>query len=273
MNPENLPKISIVTVSYNQGQFIEDNILSVINQNYPNLEHIIIDAGSTDGTLELLKKYDKHLNWVSEPDNGQSDGLNKGFKKATGEIIGWFNSDDRVAPGALHKVARFFMDNPDEIAVVGDINLINENGDLLRRVISEPYEYNNMINKKRGVTQPSTFLKKMIFGKIGYLNESLHYAMDFDLFLRVSSIRTVPYLKYSLADFRLQPAAKSTNGLINFRKEHIKIARSYNASYLSKGIRSDMYVILSNPFREITWFRNMIRRLKGLEHYDEQKFN
>ena len=267
------PKISIVTVSYNQGQFIEDNILSVINQNYSNIEHIIIDAGSTDGTLEILKKYEKHLNWVSEPDKGQSDGLNKGFKKASGDIIGWINSDDRLVSGSLDNVASFFKDNPEEIAVVGNINLITEKGDFVRTVLSEPYEYKNMVNQKRGVTQPSTFLKKEVFNKIGYLDESLHYAMDFDLFLRVSSIKTVPYLNMSFADFRLQEQAKSTNGLIHFRKEHIKIARKYNATLFSKGIISDFYVILTNPFREIKWFRNIVRKLKGLPPHDEQKFN
>ena len=122
------PKISIITVSYNQGQFIEDNIKSVISQNYPNLEHIIIDAVSTDGTLDVLHKYDKHLNWVSEADRGQSDGLNKGFKKATGDIIGWFNSDDRLPPNALKYVSEFFKNNPEEIAVVGDQKLIDTNG-------------------------------------------------------------------------------------------------------------------------------------------------
>ena len=96
-----LPKISIITVSYNQCRYIEDNICSVINQHYPNLEHIIIDAGSTDGTIEILKNYDLHINWISEPDNGQSNGLNKGFKKATGDIIGWFNSDDRIPQTCL----------------------------------------------------------------------------------------------------------------------------------------------------------------------------
>lgn len=267
------PKISIVTVSFNQGQFIEENILSVINQNYANVEHIIIDAGSTDSTLEILKKYDKHLNWVSEPDNGQSDGLNKGFKKATGDIIGWFNSDDRIAPGALDIVAHFFMDNPKEIGVVGNLDLINENGEFIKTVYSEPYEYSNMINEKRGVTQPSTFLKNMVFEKIGYLDESLHYTMDFDFFLRISSIQLIPYLNTTLAEFRLQKEAKSTNGLINFRKEHIKIARRYNASFLSKGIISDFYVVITQPLRQISWVRNIVRKLKGLGKYNEQKFN
>ena len=273
MELKNLPKISIVTVSFNQAQFIEDNIRSVINQKYPNLEHIIIDAGSTDGTLEILKKYDEHLNWISEPDNGQTDGLNKGFKKATGEIIGWFNSDDRIPEGALHKVSRFFKENRDEIAVVGNINLINENGNFIRIVYGSSYVYEEMVNYKRSVTQPSTFLKKDIFDKIGYLDESFHYAMDFEFFLRVSSIKTVICINDSLADFRLQQNAKSTNGLLNFRKEHIKIAIKHNASIFSKGIRSDVWVILTQPLREIKWFRKFIRKLKGLEPYDEQKFN
>lgn len=267
------PKISIVTVSYNQGQFIEDNIKSVINQNYPNVEHIIIDAGSTDGTLDILKKYDEHLVWTSEPDRGQSHGLNKGFKKATGEIMGWFNSDDRVAPNALHRVAEFFKDNPNEIGVVGNINLVNQKGEFVRKVKGEAYQYTDMVNVKRGVTQPSTFIKTEVFNKIGYLDESLHYTMDFDLFLRVSSIKTIPYINFSLADFRLQSQAKTTNGLAEFRKEHIKIARKYNASYFSKGIRSDLYVILTNPFRKVGWIRDLARKIKGLNPYDEQKFN
>ena len=154
------PKISIVTVSFNQGHYIEDNIKSVISQEYPNVEHIIIDAGSTDGTLEILKAYDKHIHWTSEPDKGQSDGLNKGFKRATGEIIGWFNSDDRVPPNTLNTVAKFFTENPDEIGVVGDLNLINEDGAFVRAVKGEAYRYNDMVNVKRRVAQPSTFIKR-----------------------------------------------------------------------------------------------------------------
>ena len=100
-------KISIITVSYNQGKYIEDNILSVLNQHYQNYEHIIIDACSTDGTIEILKKY-PHIIWTSEPDNGQSDGLNKGFRKATGDIIAWVNSDDKLYPNALEIINKFF---------------------------------------------------------------------------------------------------------------------------------------------------------------------
>lgn len=266
------PKISIVTVSYNQAEFIEDNIKSVIEQNYPNIEHIIIDAGSTDGTLEILKKYDKYLKWTSEPDNGQSDGLNKGFKKASGEIIGWINSDDRLTSGSLHKVANFFQNNLEEVAVVGNLNLISVDGSFIRTINAKPYEYNNMVNIARGITQGSTFFRKGVFDQIGYLDESLHYAMDFELFLRISSIKTVPCINETLADFRIQPEAKTTDGLVDFRKEHLKIARKYKASFFSKGIRSDIYVILSEPMRRQSWIRDFVRRLKGLDSYDSKRF-
>jgi glycosyltransferase involved in cell wall biosynthesis len=263
MDTENFPKISIVTVSYNQGQFIEDNIQSVINQNYPNIEHIIIDAGSTDGTLELLKKYDKHLNWVSEPDKGQSDGLNKGFKKASGEIIGWFNSDDRIAPGALHKVARFFMENPDEIAVVGDQVIIDEKSNILKTIKSQSYSFDYLLNHAKAITQNSTFFKRIVFGQTEYLNENVHYAMDHDLFIRIAKVKTMPYLAASLGEFRIQKDAKTAQGSYHFAKDLIKIRRTYGGHFLSSSNRDSYYLIITEPLRRIDWLRKMIQKLKG----------
>lgn len=259
------PKISIVTVSFNQGQFIEDNILSVINQNYPNVEHIIIDAGSTDGTVKILIKYDKHLIWTSEPDKGQSDGLNKGFKKATGEIIGWFNSDDRIPPGALHKVARFFIDNPDEIAVVGNQALIDEKGKYIRVVKSSSYSYDYLVNHARGITQNSIFFKKEVFNKVGYLDESVHYAMDRDLFIRISKIKTIPYIPETLGEFRLQDDAKTAKGSFYFAKELIKIRKRYGSNFLSPGMKNDYYIIITEPLRRVKWLRKLVQKLKGVK--------
>lgn len=256
------PKISIVTVSYNQAEFIEDNIKSVIDQQYPNVEHIIIDAGSTDATVEILKKYDSYLNWTSEPDNGQSDGLNKGFRKATGDIIGWINSDDNLAPGSLQKVADFFQKNPDEIALVGDQAIIDEYGDILRVIKSREYDFDYLLNHARGITQNSTFFKREVFDKIGYLDEALHYAMDRDLFIRIASIKNMPYISETLAEFRIQPNAKTAEGSHKFAKELIKIRKKYKGSFWSPGNKNDLYIIFTQPLRQIIWLRNLVQRIR-----------
>ena len=259
MHTKNFPKISIVTVSYNQGRFIEDNILSVINQKYPNIEHIIIDAGSTDKTLDVLKKYNEHVNWVSEADNGQSDGLNKGFKKATGEIIGWFNSDDRIAPGALHKVARFFKENSEEIALVGDQIIIDEKGDFLKIIKSRSYSFDYLLNHAKGITQNSTFFKRNVFEKTGYLNEDIHYAMDRDLFIRIARVKSIPYLEESLGEFRLQKDAKTNKGSFYFAKDLIQIRKKYGGRFFSPGNKNDYYLIVTEPLRRIKWLRKAVR--------------
>lgn len=257
-------KFSIITVSYNQGKFIQDNILSVINQHYPAVEHIIVDAGSTDNTINILHKYSKYLIWISEPDKGQSDGLNKGLRLATGDIIGWFNSDDRIPPDALRKVSQFFLDNPEEIAVVGDQAIIDLNGLTQRIIKSREYTADYLINYARGITQNSMFFKREVLNKIGYLNESYHYAMDRDLFIRLAKIRKIRYLDEILGEFRIQPDAKTSKGSYPFVKELIKIRILNGGSWLSPGLINDFYYILTEPLRKIKWIRITIRHIKGI---------
>jgi glycosyltransferase involved in cell wall biosynthesis len=262
VSQNNFLKISVITVSFNQGEFIEENIKSVLNQNYPNVEHIIIDAGSIDNTLEILRKYDRYINWISEPDKGQSDGLNKGFKKAKGEIIAWINSDDKLAPGALFNVANFFNEHPEEIAVVGDQSIIDESGTIQKTIESRAYDFDYLLNYARGITQNSIFFKKEIFNKVGYLNESLHYAMDRDLFIRITSIKNIPYINKILAEFRLQPNAKTACGSYNFALELIKIRWKYGGRLLGPGNLNDFYIIITQPLRRIFWLRKIIQKIK-----------
>lgn len=256
-------KISIITPSLNQGEFIEENILSVLNQNYQNFEHIIIDGGSSDNTLNILNKY-QHLIWESKHDRGQSHALNKGLKKATGEIIGWFNSDDRVPLGAFQKVNEYFNDNPEEIAVVGNQIFIDKHSKFIKLNESREYEYDYLLNKAKGITQNSIYFKRNVISEIGYLNENLIYSMDREYFIRLSKIRSIKHINKVLGEFRLYSNSKTGHGTYRFSFEHLKIRKIHGGKLLSKSHRNDLYIILTQPLRRIESFRKMIQRSRSI---------
>lgn len=205
------PKISIVTPSYNQGRFIETAIKSVLEQNYPNFEHIILDNCSTDRTLSILEKY-SHLIWKSESDEGQSDALNQGFRMATGDIIGWLNADDRYLPKCFDNVARSFNDNPETDVVYGDYYWVDEWENLIQS--RRELDFDFFILKYLHVLyipSTSTFFKQRIFREDNFLDTSLKYSMDYEFFLRLA------YKKYKfthincyLANFRWHKHNKSS---------------------------------------------------------------
>ena len=255
--------VSVITVSYNQGEFIEDNIQSVLNQRYKNFEHIIIDGGSKDSTVDVLKRY-SHLNWISESDNGQSHALNKGFKKASGEIIAWINSDDKLAPDALNIVVDFFLKTPNTSTIVGDLKLVDKNNKYIK--IIKGYSYTNECLKYRlgGVlNQPSTFFRRSVFEKIGFIDENLHYCMDYDFFLRLSSLGEVCHLPYVLAEFRIQDDSKTSQGQIHFFYETLKVLKKYHISWWkTKSGKSAVYVILTEPLRRIKFLRKFIQSFR-----------
>lgn len=173
------PKISIVTPSFNQGQYIEETILSVINQNYPNLEYIIIDGGSTDNSVDIIKKYEKYLTyWVSEKDNGQSDAINKGILKASGEIFNWLNSDDYYNPGTLLTVANNFLQNNIDV-VCGKCTIFGTNFSYESDQSTWFDVKNNMAINPR-INQPATFFKMTVIRELGLLNKQLHFCMDLE---------------------------------------------------------------------------------------------
>ena len=209
---EKLPKISIVTPSLNQGQFIERTILSVLNQDYPNIEYIVMDGGSTDNTLKILKKYEDRLIWKSEPDKGQSDAINKGFRTITGEIIGWLNSDDVYRPGALFTIAKYFIAHPDVGMMYGDCNRIDINDNHIGFFKAEPFNLKRYLNGADIIPQQSTFFRKRVLDKAGCLDPSLHYAMDLDLFVRIARDYIVEYVPVHIASFRTIPGQKSGSG-------------------------------------------------------------
>jgi|GEM_PF-467591 len=186
------PRVSIVTPSYNQAQFIEETIRSVLLQGYPDLEYIIIDGGSTDGSVEIIRKYEKWLAyWVSEKDRGQSHAINKGFERATGEIVAWLNSDDIYQPDTLQDVALNFTTYSECGLLYADSCFINEHSQVIEPIETQQYDLATLVLSHAYLPQQSTFLRASVLAEQGLLDEELHYVMDFDLWLRV--ITVYPY--------------------------------------------------------------------------------
>jgi len=224
--------ISIVTPSFNQACFIQAAIESVRGQGYPRFEHIILDNCSTDGTVDLFKKY-PHLNWVSQPDQGQSDALNSGFRKAAGEVIGWLNADDRYLDGCFNKVAEFFSAHPHVDVLYGDYRLVNEKGEILQWRRELNFD-SFMLKYLHVLCVPSTtvFFRRRIFDEGNFLDTSYHYSMDYEFFLRlVKKGYKFAHLNEFLADFRWHETSKSSRAVEKQRAE-LKKAQMEHDSFL-----------------------------------------
>jgi glycosyltransferase involved in cell wall biosynthesis len=205
-----LPKITVVTPSYNQARFLEATIQSVLNQEYPNLEYIVIDGGSTDGSVEIILRYTQYLTyWVSEPDNGQTDALIKGFARATGDILCWLNSDDLFEPETLKQVAEFFIENPQVHVVYGDSTWINAEGKKLRPKKEHAFNLFIFFYDHVYIPQPSTFFRRDIYEKVEGLNSEIDVAMDADLWIRFAKVTNIHHLRRQWSRMRFHKDAKT----------------------------------------------------------------
>ncbi|WP_370993887.1 glycosyltransferase family 2 protein [Mucilaginibacter sp. RCC_168] len=223
-------KISVITPSYNQGRFIEQTILSVIGQQYTNLEYIIIDGGSSDETLDMIRKYEKHITyWVSEKDTGQSNAINKGFAQATGDILCWLNSDDYYLPGALLEVNRALSNERAEL-LFGNCIHLNEATHLVHGSSFDPLK-NWDIKHGDYIVQPSSFWTRKAFEKTGKLREDLHFGFDWEWFARAqtSGVNFIPSEKY-FSVYRLHNDQKSNDNNVDRFKELLLIERELNPS-------------------------------------------
>jgi len=231
----NYPRVSIVTPSYNQGQFLERTILSVLNQNYPNLEYIIIDGGSTDGSVEIIRKYEKYLSyWVSEKDKGQADAINKGFQKSTGSIIAWLNSDDTYLPEAFYKIMKNFKQNPEADLIFGDIYFINEHDKRIGELKFTEFDFKTLIYEGGNLHQTGTFWTRKIYEEVGGLNSNYKFCMDYDFFCRVANVGKLNHMRDFLANFRIHADAKSATINHIGCKEHQEIMKRYIPKDLNK---------------------------------------
>jgi glycosyltransferase involved in cell wall biosynthesis len=207
---EHYPLISIITPSYNQAGFLEETIQGVLGQDYPHKEYLVIDGGSSDGSIEIIRRYAQQISyWVSAPDRGQSHAINKGFATAKGEVLAWLNSDDTYMAGALTAVAECFFQHPEVDLIYGNFIYTDFNGKALRRrhvFSSMSYEallYHDYLG------QPAVFFRRSLWEKVGPLDESLHYCMDWELFLRMWKICRPMHLNKVLATYRIHKNAKS----------------------------------------------------------------
>ncbi len=206
----NLPLVTIVTPSYNQGQFLAETIQSVLSQEYPRLEYIIVDGGSTDNSIEIIQQYANRLAWwVSERDQGHADALNKGFAHATGEILAWLNSDDTYQPNAIREAVDHLMDHPELSMVYSDSNLIDVEGKFIARFPAKQTDYARMLKGSVNIPQATTFFRADIWRRVGSLDLSLKYAFDYDLWVRLAKISPVAYVPRVWANFRLHQAGKT----------------------------------------------------------------
>ncbi|WP_112661792.1 glycosyltransferase [Microvirga flavescens] len=232
-------KVSIVTPSYNQGRFLKRTIDSVLNQTYPNIELIVMDGGSTDESVEILKSYGDRIQWVSEKDKGQTDAINKGLKRTSGQILAYLNSDDTLELDAVETIVRYFNENPDVDLVYGDAHYIDVDDNVTGRYLTAAYSFDRLV-QDCCVCQPATFWRSSVVERFGLFDDTLDYTMDYDYWLRVArgggSIRHLPVL---LANSRLYPETKtmSARGLIYreifmISKKHAgRVSKSYVQGY------------------------------------------
>ena len=227
-------KISIITPSYNQAEFIERTIQSVLSQNYPDLEYIVMDGGSTDGTIEILQKYSAKIIWKSEKDNGQSDAINKGLRMVTGDIVAYLNSDDTYESGTFKKIVEFFQSNPDKKWVTGKCRIIDENDKEIRKLITfyknlflKKYSYAKLLSENF-ISQPATFWRRELFFEIGYFNEEEHFCMDYEYWLRIGQKYPAGIINEYLANFRYHITSKS--GGVNKKQfqDELRIAKKFS---------------------------------------------
>ena len=262
------PKISIVTPSFNQAEFIEETIRSVICQGYPNLEYIIIDGGSSDGSVEIIKKYEEYITyWVSEQDCGQAHAINKGFEKSSGQIIAWINSDDYYLPDTFKNISQYFLTNNIHV-LYGSVLCINKNSEKIGMIHSRPFPKDlrkYAYWRSWYIPQPASFFDDITLNSCGKLEEKYNYSFDYEWFLRLSQFVDLISTPETFACFRIHSNAKTGDWNTNkvfFYKENFDINKKF-----IKTKSADFWILLLDrlfifPIEKLGLFRKLLSLIK-----------
>jgi glycosyltransferase involved in cell wall biosynthesis len=232
------PRIGIVTPSCNQGRFIEETIRSVLLQGYPCLDYVVMDGGSSDQSLEIIKKYERWLKfWKSGPDQGQTNAINEGWQKLEVDILAWLNSDDVYLPENLRKAAQYLMNNPEAVLVYGDALYVDENGKILFRGTGQDFNPRELLLGSEGnnyIPQPAVFFRSEVIEQVGKLDESFYFAMDYEFWLRIGFKYEIKYVPNELfAKVRKHQETKTTRCADKRAEEYIDILDKYS-KYLTQ---------------------------------------
>lgn len=235
MKPAALPLVTIVTPSFNQASYLEETIKSVLTQDYPYIEYIIMDGGSTDGSVDIIKKYEDKLGyWESVKDKGQTDAINKGFNRAKGDILAWLNSDDTYNPKAIGEAVKFLMKHPDIALVYADCNFINEVGKVIGKFASRQTDYAKLRSGYVHIPQQTMFFRAKYWKELGPLDPSFYFAMDYDLWVRIAKHAPLYYLPgKTWANFRIHTSSKTNVNDERGWKEMLRVHYRDGGSFFS----------------------------------------
>lgn len=259
---ESTPPVSIVVPSYNQGQFIGATLDSILEQGIEGIEILVMDGGSKDNTVEVLKSFNSKIQWVSEKDRGQSHAINKGFSRAHSKVLGYINSDDTYQPGALMTVLEVFKNHPQIDIIYGDFNYINAKGKVLANCQTINFDYDILRYDYNFICQPASFWRRSVIERIGPMAEELYYLMDYEFYLRAAAAGLhFLHLHHTLANLRLHKDCKTISGNFEVQKKYQKVRSSivfpYSLHSRNRLVDNSYHLVLKSAMRVKGMLRNL----------------